>query len=145
MIPKTLPGKEKISKSQLHPPPPPPPPPPPKEESKQQKVPKPLEKPPRPAVIAGTTQKSILDERQIQFNDTVDENKPAEEHGPRKDAKGGRKLLGIFNRNKKKKSTSNNRRPQAESDDADGPEVDVGSIISDAVLKDRHDRYVTKL
>ena len=79
------------------------------------------------------------------FKDAMDENKPAD-HGPtRKDSKAGRKLLGIFNRGKQKKKSASDRRPEQESEDAERPDVDVGSIISDAVLRDRHDRFVSKL
>jgi len=79
-----------------------------------------------------------------QFNDPIDENKPvindAEKRGK------GRKILGIFGRTKRKDKRASNNRYEAGDGEVDASlnEIDA-SILSDAVLRDRHDRFVTKI
>ena len=85
---------------------------------------------------------------QAQFKDQVDENKPIPPPPPplgqKKDGK-GRKILGLFGRNKRKPKQSVNGNSRQQADDEDDTIDNDGSIISDAILRDRHDRFVTQL
>ena len=78
--------------------------------------------------------------------DLVDENRQLPLEMEQKREGRGRKLLGLFGRNKRKpKPTTSSSSYQVRGAEA-ADEVDLdGSIISDAILRDRHDRFVTKL
>ncbi|CAB9497830.1 expressed unknown protein [Seminavis robusta] len=146
-IPSTLPGKKE------KPIPPPPPPPPPLTQSRphpqpQDQVPPQNERPPFPTKTNSvpedrpppTNANSVPEDRPVEFSDTVDENRmpPAQ----KKEGK-GRKLLGLFGRGKRKQK----QRVSSGYSDAEGTMTDEmdDSIFSDAVLRDRHDRYKTQI
>lgn len=155
-IPSTLPGKERAAPPPPPPPhaaykaaPPPPPPPLPPSQPKQN-LPS-LSKRPSPSIPSAMASGKIPVQNnvsfavtsQTQFKDLVDENKPHPSSAGKKDGKGRKLLGGIFSRGKRKqKQQSNMNRYEVGGEEE--MEID-GSIISDAILKDRHDRFVTKL
>ena len=81
----------------------------------------------------------------VQFNDVIDENKPQSSQPPKKDGKSRKLLGGLFGRGKRKqkqqRSNGNNKYDVRGEDEMEQD----GSIISDAILRDRHDRFVTQL
>lgn len=157
-IPATLPGKEKTSATT-----PLPPPPPtstisaPSQPQVRPQQPRPLQaKPPtqppptitNPVASSGTTNpnsEAAHTRNQVQFNDLVDENKPHHSQLEKKDGRGRKLLGGIFGRGKRKQKQTRSINNKYDARREDDEHYHDGSIISDAILRDRHDRFVTKL
>jgi len=114
-----------------------PPPPPPRQKH---------QRPPRRSLNGGKGEGvQVIFEKEetvsgpVKFEDLVDENRPSSSNDPKKEGK-GRTLLGMFGRNKRKDAKPSPNKYSIHENDTDD-----GSLISDAVLRDRHDRFVTKI